>query len=250
MLADGSASVGGAQPMSDVDVHLLCAGAAQGLVNELRERFEREQRCTLQIRFGPVGAMNEALLGGARCDVIVVSAAIVDALRAGGALTQNGGATLGLVHTGVAVRSADPSPDVSTPDALKAALLAAPALYFPDPIRATAGIHFASVLTRLGIADQTMARRRNFASGAISMAEMAAHGEPGSIGCTQITEINNAAGVTLVGALPPEFGLATMYAAGVTSDAAEPARGAALIALLSGADTASLRRAHGFDDAS
>ncbi len=233
--------------MSDPTLHLLCAGAAQGLVNELRERFQGEQGCALEVRFGPVGTMQEALLGGARCDVIVVSLAIIESLQARHVLARDGSAALGLVHTGIAVRRDDAAPDVATPEALKALLLAAPALYFPDPIRATAGIHFASVLTRLGIAEQTLPKCRNFASGAISMAELAAHGEPGSVGCTQITEINNTAGVKFVGALPAELGLATPYAAGVVNGAAEARRAAALIALMSGTDAASMRRRHGFD---
>lgn len=233
--------------MSGPDVHLLCAGAAQGLASDLQERFERVETCALNARFGPVGAMQEALSGGAPCDVIVVSAAVIDKLQASGALASHGAAPIGWVRTGVAVRSGDAMPDVSTAEALTASLLAAPALYFPDPIRATAGAHFASVLTRLGIADETMARRRNFASGAIAMAEMAAHGEAGSLGCTQVTEINNTKGARLVGVLPPTLGLSTLYVAAVARDAAEPARAAALIALLSGANAASMRLAHGFE---
>ena len=43
------------------------------------------------------------------------------------------------------------------------------------------------------------------------------------IGCTQVTEILSTPGVTLVGPLPKEFELATVYTAGVCTKAALPA---------------------------
>ena len=52
-------------------------------------------------------------------------------------------ADIGTVLTAVAVRSGDPVPDVGNAAGLRAALLAADAIYFPDPKLATAGIHFA-----------------------------------------------------------------------------------------------------------
>ena len=57
--------------------------------------------------------------------------------------------------TAIAVRSGDASPPVGDADSLRAALLAADAIYFPDPKLATAGIHFAKVLDQLGIRDAT-----------------------------------------------------------------------------------------------
>ena len=78
------------------------------------------------------------------------------------------------MRTGVAVRSGESQPDVSTPEALKAALLAADGIYFPDPQRATAGIHFANVLRELGIHDTLQPRFRTFPNGATSMRELAA----------------------------------------------------------------------------
>ena len=42
------------------------------------------------------------------------------------------------------------------------------------------------------------------------------------IGCTQVTEILSTPGVTLVGPLPKQFELATVYTAGVCTGAAQP----------------------------
>src|SRR3954471_13401751 len=104
-------------------VRFLCAGAAQGLVKALEGPFAARTGARLDGRFGAVGAMKEALLGGAPCDVMVVTDAMVDALCADGRLRADRRAPLGRVRTGVAVRSGSPLPDVSTAAGLKAALL-------------------------------------------------------------------------------------------------------------------------------
>ena len=231
--------------MSDV-VNILCAGAVQGIVKALQARFERETGATLQVRFGAVGAMKEALLAGEPCDVMIVTDAMVVALQSAGDLGVLPRAPLGRVRTGIAVRSGEALPGIATPEQLKAALLAASAVYFPDPQRATAGIHFASVLAQLGIADDLAARSRTFPNGATAMRELAASA-PGAIGCTQITEILYTPGIALVGPLPDAFELATVYTAALAARAAQPMLAQRFIDLLAGPATRAMRAEGGFE---
>lgn len=227
--------------------HLLCAGAAQGLVKALQAQFEDQTGATLQARYGAVGAMREALLAGEPCDVMIVTEAMIDALAAEGRVHADTRAPLGRVRTGIAVQAGTPHPDVATPQALKAALLASTAIYFPDAVRATAGIHFARVMQQLGILDTLQPRFRTYPAGAIAMRELAAAQGPGLIGCTQLTEINYTPGVELVAALPTQFELATVYSAAVATGSAQAALAQRFIALVSGADSQTLRRAGGFE---
>lgn len=228
-------------------LHLLCAGAAKGLVETLTERFSAETGATLDARFGAVGTMREALLGGAACDVLVTTEAMADALRASGSLRDDPCAVLGRVATGVAVRADQAAPDVSNPDALRAALSAAHAVYHPDAERSTAGIHFAAVLKMLGIADALQARLHAFPNGATAMRALAASTAPHAIGCTQVSEILYTPGITLAGTLPAPFELATAYAAAVSAAAAEPGLGQRFVAMLTGDASKALRRAGGFE---
>ena len=69
----------------------------------------------------------------------------------------------------------------------------------------------------------------------------------GALGCTQITEIKYTPGVTLVGALPEDLGLATTYSAAVAALALQPALAQRFVALLTGSDTRALRVAAGFE---
>lgn len=228
-------------------LQLLCAGAAQGLVKALQERFFVDTGATVNARFGAVGAIRELLLAGEPCDVMVATEAMIDSLAAEGRLQAAARQPLGRVRTGLAVRSGEPRPDVSTPEALKAALLGADAIYFPDPVRATAGIHFANVMRALGIHDELQPRFRNFPNGATSMRELAASCATRRIGCTQITEINYTEGIDLLGALPDRFELATVYTAATSAQAMQPELATRFITLLAGPDSLALRSAGGFE---
>jgi molybdate transport system substrate-binding protein len=225
-------------------IHLLCAGAAKGLVLALQAEFEAAHDAKIEARYGAVGALREALVAGAPCDLMVVTASMVNELSAAGWLTADSTAALGRVRTGMAVRAGASKPNVATPEALKAALLASTGIYFPDPARATAGIHFAEVMRQLGIHDQVAPQFRTFPNGATAMHELATSTQAGLIGCTQITET---AGVSLLGALPDRFELATVYSGAVGAKSTQPDLAAALLKLLSGDASKALRLAGGFE---
>jgi molybdate transport system substrate-binding protein len=192
--------------------------------------------------------MRDQLLAGAPCDVLILTAALIAQLESSGHVVAGSARALGTVKTGVAVKTGEAMPPVGTPDELKAALRAATGIYFPDPVKATAGIHFMNVLKQLGIDTEVASRLRPFPNGATAMAAMAATSEPGLIGCTQVTEILYTPGVQLVAPLPMAFELATVYTAAVSSTAANPLAAAALIALLAGAEAAPARLSGGFGD--
>ena len=225
----------------------LSAGAAQGLLRALQAAFEADTGWALQGRFGAVGAMKEALLAGEPCDLLVLTETLVNQLVDEGLLRQGSCAPLGRVRTGVAVRADQPQPDVSTPDALRATLQAADALYFPDPVRATAGIHFAKVMQELGVFDELQPRFRTFPNGATAMRELAASTTQRPVGCTQVTEILYTPGVHLVAVLPAQFELATPYTAAVTTSSTQAELASQLVALMSGAGSLALRQAGGFE---
>jgi len=229
------------------ELNVLCAGAVKGLVLALQGDFESATGLRLRATFGAVGAMRDALRSGAPCDVFIATNAMIGALQASGELRAGTRRPIGTVQTAIAVKASAPRPKIDSAESLKAALLAAGAIYFPDAALSTAGAHVAAVLERLGIRDRLASRLRMFANGATAMRELAG-AEDDAIGCTQATEIRYTPGLALVGALPPPFALATVYSAAV-ADAARNGDGASrFIDLLVGASSAGLRRAGGFDD--
>jgi molybdate transport system substrate-binding protein len=228
-------------------LHVLCAGAVKGLVQAVEARFMAATGAEIDGRFGAVGAMKEALMSGAPCDVLIVTDAMLRALQGNGAIDAEASAPLGRVRTGVAVREGEAMPVIDSAEALKAALLAAPAIYLPDMEKSTAGTHVASVLDRLGVREAVAAKLEVFANGATAMTALANRGVAGSIGCTQITEILYTPFLALAGSLPEPFGLTTTYSAGASKTSNDPALAASFVALLCGPDTAALRRSGGFE---
>jgi molybdate transport system substrate-binding protein len=228
-------------------LRVLCAGAAKGLVSDLRDKFGSETGMDIDGIFSAVGAIKEKFVAGEACDVLVLTQAAIDELTSQGLLLAGSNAPIGSVHTGVAVPAGHPQPDISTGEGLAAAIKAANAVYIPDPYRSTAGIHFMTVLKQLGIEGDVMAHLRPFPNGATAMGNLSRDAGQGSIGCTQITEIKYTSGLSLVGSLPRQYDLATVYTAAVSAGAANPAQARRLVALLTGAQSRDLRVAGGFE---
>lgn len=228
-------------------VHVLSGGAAQGLVQQLRGSFYNETGRAIEGHFGAVGLIRDKLLAGEPCDVLILTEPLIDELTVAGRVQPGSARALGVVRTGLAVKAGEAGPRVDTPEALRAALLSARAIYCPDPHRATAGIHFMNVLKRLGLLPQLDAVLRPCANGVAALQALAAAEGPGLIACAQTTEIHYAQGVQFLGTLPKEYELATVYAAAVASRAEQPQAARLLIDLLVAPGTAPLRRAGGFE---
>jgi molybdate transport system substrate-binding protein len=230
-----------------MQLHILSGGAAQSVVNGLAGEFRAATGYELTCSFSAVGAMKARLLAGAPADLVILTKAVVAELAAGGQVRADGCADLGRVRTGVAVRAGEAVPDIASSAALRSALLAADGIYFPDPQKATAGIHFAGVLDQLGIRDELAPRLKTFPNGNTAMGELARAQGGRQIGCTQVTEIKSTPGVVLAGLLPQEFELATVYTAGLCAGAASPEAARRFIALLAGESSSALRVKAGFE---
>lgn len=228
------------------DLHILSGGAAAGLVRHCAPDFERAHGARVQGTFGAVGAMKTQLLAGEPCDILILTRVMIQDLVTAGEARADTVRDVGVVMTGVAVLAGQPYPDVSSADALRTALRAASAIYFPDPQLATAGIHFMKVLQGLGVADELAPRLRPHPNGATAMKAMADAGDVKAIGCTQVTEILITAGVEPVADLPAGFELATLYTAAVTQRSPSSTLAGALIDTLVGPSRAADRRAAGF----
>jgi molybdate transport system substrate-binding protein len=232
---------------SAAPLHLLCAGAAKGLVAALESSYTAATGVALAATFGAVGALREKLAGGAPCDVVVLTAALIETLERGGDVVPGSARPLGTVRTGLAVRTGEPLPAIGDAEALRATLIRASRLLFPDPRRSTAGVHFVDVLRRLGIHDEVAGRVTTFPNGALAMQALSEARAGVEVGCTQVTEIRYTPGVVLVGALPAGFDLATVYTAAVCMRARDSALAHRFVALLTGADSRDVRVRGGFE---
>jgi molybdate transport system substrate-binding protein len=233
-----------------LECFVFSGGAAQAVVSGVQAQFEAANGCRLHGRFGAVGTMRDLMLAGERCDVLVVTDASIAALARDGHVDGGSVAPLGAVATGIAVTRTSaanlPAAPVTDTPALRRLLEETTALYVPDLRQSTAGLHIAGMLGRLGLERALAGRIREFPNGAAAMRALADDDPVGAIGITQVTEILFAPGVALVGELPAEHALRTVYAAAVVRSSTQPALAARLVAALTGADSLGLRERSGF----
>lgn len=103
-------------------------------------------------------------------------------------------------HVGACVRVADPTPDISTADAFRAALLSAGSVAHAA---SASGVYLSTqVFPALGIAEEMKPIARTIYSERVGA--VVARGEA-DLGFQQISEILPIAGVKLIGRLPKEF---------------------------------------------
>ena len=228
------------------NLNILSGGAAQGLVASLAPQFRQLTGFDIAGEFGAVGAMADKLRQGMATDIVILTSAIGKKLAEEHRVDPGSIADVGLVETAVAVRAGDPKVTVEDEASLRAALLAADAIFVPDIKASTAGIHVAKVLQRLGIAEEVAARLKIHPNGATAMRHLAASDALRPVGCTQSTEIISTPGVVLSGSLPPGCELATMYTAAVTTRATHARQAQALIDLLTATEQRGVRERAGF----
>jgi molybdate transport system substrate-binding protein len=246
LAAAGLGSTGVPAARAD-DLKVFSAGAVRAIVTELSEAFRRETGQGVALSFGTVGVTRGKLASGEPVDVVIMTDVAVDDVIRQGAVVVGSRTDIARTGMGVGVREGAPRPDITTPEAFKATLLAAKSLVYVDPAQgATSGIHFKSVLERLGIADAVRGKSQLVPGG--YPAEKVASGEAELV-VHQISEIVPVKGVTLIGPLPKEIQNYTTYAAGIATGAKDAAAAKALVKFLSGPRTAELLKSKGMEPA-
>jgi molybdate transport system substrate-binding protein len=226
---------------------ILSGGAAAGVVTGLQAQFEQQNGCQIEANFSAVGAMRELLLAGEPCDLVILTRSMIEGLMQSGHVKPHSLASLGIVRTGVAIKTGAPVPKIANRDELLKAFSEAKGIYFPDPEKATAGIHVYNVLKALGLEKTKEKELHIFPNGATAMAAMADSPDSGLIGSTQVTEINITPGISLIGMLPKEFELATDYCLGICANAQNPQLASDFASLLISNEAAALRAKIGFE---
>ena len=185
-------------------------------------------------------------MAGEPIDVLVFPAPNLDDLVKQGKIVADSKVILARSGMGVAVRTGAPKPDISTPEALKRTLLAVKSIAYTNPaLRSPSGVHFAKVLERLGIAEEMKAKSK-LHDGTSFNAELVAKDEI-EIAIQQISEIVTVQGAELVGPLPGDLQLTTVFATGIGSGAKEPAAVKEFIKFLTSPAAAAVIKAKGME---
>jgi len=216
-----------ASAVNAAEVTVIASTAMREVMDELVPMFERASGHKVAIAFLSGSVLPVKLKDGAQADVVVTTPATIDDLVAAGRVVPNSRVDFVRSGAGVAVRAGAPKPNVATPEALKAALLAAKTVgYSQGP----SGVHFMTVLERLGITDQVKAKGVVPPLGT-RVGTLIAEGKA-EIGVQQITELLQIPGIDFVGPLPKELQANIVYSTATPASAKEKAGAAALVKFL------------------
>ncbi len=209
-------------------ITVLCAGAASTVIEQFAHDFERTHGRAVVVTEGTAGQITAKLAAGAHADVVVLSAPALDTLTTNGGIIAGTRVDLGRTGIGVGIRAGAAVPDLSTPDALKATLLAAPSIATTDPAAgASSGIYFAGLLQKMGIAD-AVRPKETLVPGGFSC-DLVASGKAAL--CVQnISEIVPVKGVAVAGPFPAALQNYITYSVAVVKGSTSPDDARAFIA--------------------
>ena len=231
---------------SATDLHVIAAGAFEHLLDALAQPFRQESGHVLRVSITNAGGVIRKLELDEPADVVLTSAAGIDALAAKGRLDAATKVEVGRMRLGVAVGPSAAAPDLATADTLRAALLAAPGIAYIDPKGGgTTGPYFVTLFERLGMASEIAQKGILCATGK-DVVRTVASGRA-TIGLTQASELIGVAGVRFAGHLPAELQLISVYCAAVASRAASPGAARDFIRFVTDPGSGARFRALGWD---
>lgn len=210
------------------DIKVFASNALKTALQELGPQFEKATEHKLTFNFNAAAMLKAEIENGAAFDLAILGGPAADDLIKQGKLVATTRTEIARSAAGLAVKKGAPKPDISTTEAFKRALLDAKSICYVE--QGATGIYLKGLFERLGIAEQLRAKTRLLPP-SNPAAQAVANGEA-EIGMTQISEILPYAGAELVGPLPTEIGLHSVYPAAVSAGAKEPDAAKALIRFL------------------
>jgi molybdate transport system substrate-binding protein len=226
------------------DLTILSAAAVRPALIEVPPIYAKGSGHRVTVSFGNATAIQSKVAAGEPVDIVILPPAQLDPL-----VRQSfvGAARpFGVVRLGVAGRAGGPQPPVTTPDEFKRTLLAAASFGMPDPADgSTSSTYLVKLMNELGIADAMRPKIKLFPDGTKAL-EAIARGEI-ALTVAPITSIRVVGGVSLVGPLPEELQLKTLYAAALATKTVGSAAANGLMTTLFSSEVATLMNEKGIN---
>ena len=206
LLAAGSA----AQAAKGETVKIYAAAVAKTPLTAIAADYEKATGNKVTLVFDTAGATEQRFRADPGAALLITTVPLIRNAETTGALKDGTTLSFGSTVAGIAVPPGAPKPDVSSPEKLKAALIAAKRIAVSDPARgATVGTHFMKVIEALGIKDQIQPKIE-FAPDGVETMRLVVEKKV-DLGVSQSSEIVQASRDALAGPFPKEFALATDF---------------------------------------
>ena len=229
-----------ATSLQAAELKVIAGGSMTVLLNQLGPPFEQATGHKLSIHFDSTPNIITRINSGTPFDVVVVPVDVFKDATAKAHFAAGPTVDVARVGYGVAIRAGAPTPDLSTPDAMKKTLLAAQSIAFVPA--SAAGTYVTKVFERLGINEEMKAKTK-VQPGPPQIAPAVAKGEA-ELGVF-LTNVLIAPGVELAGSFPAELQQELVFTSAIASDAKETAAAKAFIDYLKSPAVAATIKAGG-----
>ena len=218
--------------------------ATKSLLADLSAAYT--QRSGQAVAIESVGGVDAAkrVAAGDAFDVVVLAADAIDKLLAAGRVVPGSKTDLVRSPVAVAVKAGAPRPDLSSEEAVKRAVLAAPTLgYSTGP----SGVALGKLFERWGIAEQ-IAPRIVLAPPGVPVGSLVARGDV-ALGFQQLSELMHLDGIAVVGPLPDEIQIVTTFSAGICTGSTRAEAARALLAFMASPEVDPIKQRSGMESA-
>jgi molybdate transport system substrate-binding protein len=219
-------------PVFCAEVKVMISGGVSAAYNELVPQYERASGNTVvTARGSSMGDSPTSIPGrirrGEAVDVFIMVGDALDDLLKAGKVVPGSRVDLARSLMGMAVRAGAPKPDIGSVEAFKRAMLAAKSVAYSE---SASGVYLSTKLfPRLGIADIMAPKSRKVIGEPVGAA--VARGEA-EIAFQQMSELRPVPGIDIVGPLPPDLQVVTIFSAGIATSAKDANAARGLIAFL------------------
>ena len=209
---------------------------------ELQPRFEKQSGHKVQTEWLGMVDIMKRVKAGETADVVIASQKALGELKGLGKVQ----AVVDLARSGVAlaVKKGARRPDISSGDAVKRALRAAKSIAYSS---GPSGVYLVELFQKWGIAEELKPKSTQTPPGT-AVGPLVARGEA-EIGFQQMSELLPTAGIDIVGPLPADIQVITVFSGGVHVAAKEGDGARAWLAYITSPQSAAVLRRHGLESA-
>ncbi len=230
------------------EIKLLSTTAMKTTLGELLPPFKRSTGHVVVPSYAPSAQIAKRVADGEQADVAIITAQGIDDLVRQGKITAGTRADIARSAIALAVQKGAPTPDISSAEKFKQALPAAKSVATSAPVGGgQSGAHLVKIFERLGITEAMKPKTLHGPGGPAGLIGLFLVRGEAEIGIQQMSELMAVPGIDIVGPLPDEIQIYTVFAAGLATAARDAAAGRALIAHLTTPAAHAVLRANGME---
>lgn len=242
------------------EITLLAIGPMRAPTQKIVDAFQAKTGRTVKVTYGNGVETRRTVAKGQPLDVSLVIAPFPGALTSG-SIVLDSATPVNSILTAIGVPKGRPKPDISTPDAVKKALLAAKRIGYEDPDFTVAGQGPWEALTKLGIAEQVAGKSEvelgpgsqgiapNVTRNTIKTATRLANGDI-DIGMLMLSDmLPDKEKYDIVGVLPRSISTPVAVVGFISTHASDPAGAKALLEYLASSDAQAIWKEAGYGPA-